>query len=72
MRRHGTKWKAAPPSLRCEVQLSNGDQCHEQSKYAYPAMGGGYMALCDDHAQKHLKYCVTLAAAKRGEVPNAK
>lgn len=61
-------WKPFPPSLTCE-SLVGDVPCGLPSVYAYPAMGGGYHAMCDAHAQKHLSICVTIEAAKRGETP---
>lgn len=68
--RHGEKWKPGPVSPTCDV-LRDGPRCGQPTAYAYPAMGGGYMALCDTHAQRHLRYCVTYEQAQRGEVPAA-
>ena len=31
-------------------------QCCKPAAYAYPAQGGGYMTLCESHAQPHLGY----------------
>ena len=58
-------------SATCEVWLGRGSEsaCGKPTTHAYPAMGGGYMALCTEHAQKHLRYCVTFEAARRGEKP---
>lgn len=44
-----TKWKTAPISPTCEVRI-----CDEPTVAAYPACGGGWMALCERHAKKHL------------------
>jgi hypothetical protein len=29
-------------------------QCGTEARWRYPAMGGGYMHLCDEHGIKHL------------------
>lgn len=46
-------WKTAPISPTCEVFL-DGRLCDKATDLAYPAMGGGWMALCYRHGQKHL------------------
>jgi|GEM_PF-3478361 hypothetical protein len=53
------KDRPAPRWAVCEYQVSNGHQCCDRAAYAYPAMGGGWMQLCVDHAQRHLAYCIT-------------
>lgn len=56
-----------PISPTCEVDMwGNGPRlnksdkviqyCDKPTTHAYPAMGGGFMALCFRHAQKHLKH----------------
>ena len=62
-------WTPSPPSPTCEVRDAHSRPCDRPTTYCYPAMGGGYMALCDEHAGKHLSICVTYAAAQRGETP---
>lgn len=62
-----TKWATRPISPTCEVLKSNILKiekanslddlcCGLPTSYAYPANGGGWMALCFDHGQKHLPY----------------
>lgn len=48
------EWKTAPISCTCEV-LGNGmvKECGQPTHAAYPASGGGWMALCFKHALKH-------------------
>ncbi len=31
-------------------------QCCRPAAFAYPAMGGGHMVLCESHATIHLRY----------------
>lgn len=43
------------PSRWCEFLLdgfTHGTTCGEPTEYAYPASGGGWMALCGIHAEK--------------------
>lgn len=54
-----TKWTTAPISPTCEVQtgaafgiVKSGDKCGKPTRYAYPAWGGGWMALCETHGHK--------------------
>lgn len=61
-----TKWKTAPISPACEV-ITRHEQvikygkctnhvpifCGRPTRYAYPAWGGGWMALCGTHGHKH-------------------
>lgn len=60
----------------CEVVLDSDIQpyearprCGKPSTVAYPAMSGGYMALCDGCGERHKAYTVTIEAARRGETP---
>ncbi len=48
-------WKNAPISPTCEVVLSSKPLClcDEPTFAAYRAMGRGWMALCEKHAEKH-------------------
>jgi hypothetical protein len=39
-------------SKTCEVLCSRGE-CGLPTTHVYPAMGGGYMALCLEHSHKH-------------------
>ena len=51
-------WKTAPISCTCEVGMPP-YLCDKPTTHAYPAMGGGWMALCARHArhaQKRIKY----------------
>jgi hypothetical protein len=47
------KWKTAPISPTCEVLRLSG-MCDQPTSFAYPAMGGGWMALCYKHGLKHI------------------
>jgi hypothetical protein len=46
----------------CEVVIQWGNQwretifCGSPATKRYPAMGGGFMHLCDEHSIKHLNY----------------
>ena len=42
-------WKNAPISPTCEVCLMKGGRCGEPTSSSYPAVGGGWMALCQKH-----------------------
>ena len=46
-------WRTAPISASCEVTGTR-EACGQPTCYAYPAMGGGWMALCHHHGQKHV------------------
>lgn len=50
-------WKTRPISPVCEQFIAENTQCGELSFYAYPAYGGGWMALCRFHGTKHLPHC---------------
>ena len=52
-----TTWQTKPISCTCEVVLSFAPLrlCEKTTIAAYPAMGGGWQALCVRHARKHLK-----------------
>lgn len=46
------------PSQTCGVMISGTTDetavfCGAPTTHAYPAMGGGYMALCREHSRKH-------------------
>lgn len=52
-------WKTEPISCVCEVMekyhpLMPVRVCEKPTVAAYPAMGGGWMALCVRHSRKHL------------------
>jgi hypothetical protein len=32
------------------------EYCGQRATWRYPAMGGGYMHLCDKHAERHKSY----------------
>lgn len=50
------KWLEEPISCTCEMEVGSSPQklCDKATSLAYPAMGGGWMALCYDHGKKHL------------------
>ena len=52
------EWLAAPISCTCEVMVTHKPLvlCDKPTTAAYPAMGGGWMALCARHARKHLPH----------------
>jgi len=55
------EWLSEPINCTCEVMVRNdyGMLCEKPAVAAYPAMGGGWMALCERHARQylpHLKY----------------
>lgn len=43
----------------CEF-VHGGQECGDNTAFAYPAMNIGYMALCGAHAFPHLDYSVSL------------
>lgn len=45
-------WQTRPISATCEFGIA-GVRCHAPTAAAYPAMGCGWMALCDRHAAQH-------------------
>jgi hypothetical protein len=47
------KWKTAPISATCQV-LRGHKLCDLPTEFAYPAMGGGWMALCYRHGLQHV------------------
>ncbi len=47
------EWETAPISPTCEVMM-NERFCDLPTTHVYPTAGGGWMALCYKHAQKHL------------------
>lgn len=51
----------------CEVKI-NGQSCGKPITHAYEASGNDWMALCAEHAQKHLNYATPIAELlARGE-----
>lgn len=63
------KWRPAQPSKTCETWVNGRQECGRPAVMAYPAMGGGYMALCAEHGEKHASYCVTIEQARLGLAP---
>lgn len=64
-------WKTAPISPVCE-QLAGSlsgkaTPCCSPTDFAYPAMGGGWMALCGFHGRKHRAFPIA-DLIKSGEV----
>lgn len=60
-------WTTRPISPTCEILRCYG-ACEKPTEYAYPAMGGGWMALCFKHGQKHLPHATHIEELiKRGE-----
>lgn len=58
------------PSETCETLVSpEGGGCGRSATFAYPAMGGGWFSMCDDHAKKHRAYSVTIDDARKGRIP---
>lgn len=58
-------WKTAPISPTCECIGSTRPDggfnfCGATTSYAYPASGGGWMALCHRHGIKHLPQIKTI------------
>ncbi len=51
-------WKTRPISPVCEHYPNgmNAGPCGAATSFAYPASGGGWMALCWRHGQKHLPH----------------
>lgn len=57
-------------SATCETwREGTREPCGYEAKFAYPAMGGGYHAMCPFHAKKHMDYCVTIDQARQGVTP---
>ena len=50
--KHGEHWRTQPISSTCEVRVGSG-VCGKTTASAYPAHGGGWMALCVDCGLKH-------------------
>jgi len=66
-------WKPDKPvSPTCETwREGTREACGCPSKFAYPAMGGGYHAMCPGHAERHMAYCVTYQEACAGKKPKS-
>jgi hypothetical protein len=47
------EWKSKRISRTCEVMDAIRQLCGWPTTHVYPASGGGYMALCREHARKH-------------------
>lgn len=60
------KWKTRPISCTCEVMRGQA-LCDLTTVAAYPAWGGGWMALCKEHAKKHTEATNTDDLIKQGE-----
>lgn len=46
-------WKTEPISPTCQVSLAKDKFCGQATDRCYPAMGGGWMAMCFKHSLKH-------------------
>lgn len=46
-------WTTEPISPTCQVWMHGRTECGRATVYAYPAHGGGWMALCGSHGHKH-------------------
>lgn len=52
-----TPWKTKPISRTCEVLARTAKvHCGKPTARAYQASGGGWMALCEEHGEKHSAY----------------
>ena len=65
-----TNWKTKPISCTCEVIISYEPLrfCGLATVKAYPAAGGGWMALCYKHGLKHTEAFDTDELIRAGEV----
>lgn len=64
------KWATAPISPTCEVHVRRDGitcDCEMATHAAYPAWGGGWMALCYLHSLKHTEATPTDELIARGE-----
>ncbi len=61
------KWSSRPIIRNCEVYLGRGRICGRPTEKAYPAMGYGWMALCEMHAEKHPEATSIKSLLKMGE-----
>ena len=70
MSENSQAWTTGPISPTCQVlrALKGPEFCDLPTSYAYPAAGGGWMALCFKHGQKHLPHCSSIEdLIRRGE-----
>lgn len=56
-------WLTAPIRRQCEVLDDSriSGHCDQPTSHAYPAMNFGWMALCEQHAAKHVPYAKPVA-----------
>jgi hypothetical protein len=66
-KRHEPRWYTKPVSPTCEVRGDGGEACGDPTGKAYPASGGGWMALCSYHAAAHPEATPIAELLKRGE-----
>lgn len=63
-RYNAPNWTTAPISSTCELRtflpFGKQEQCEQATSYAYPAHGGGWMALCECHGKKHLPHIMPI------------
>lgn len=63
-RYNAPNWITQPISPTCELITGkeNGQYsfCDHPTNYAYPADGGGWMALCERHGKKHLPHIMLI------------
>lgn len=64
-RQHVGQWV----NLTCEHRYGEKHFCHAPTVAAYPTMGGGYMALCRTHAEKHASICLPVVNGITQEPP---
>jgi hypothetical protein len=57
--------QTAEISPTCESRR-DGRACNQPTVAGYPAMGGGWMALCAGHVSPHETYCVPVEDIRRG------
>jgi hypothetical protein len=59
-KRHSERrWATAPISPTCET-LCGRVECGGATTHAYPALRGGWAAICERHATNVLPYCTPL------------
>jgi hypothetical protein len=56
-------WRTAPISPTCETLVGAclTKSCGQPTTHAYPALRGGWAALCEHHADNIHPYCILLA-----------